>query len=372
MASRALSLALFALALPAAAQKPGSTPGQTAGLAAGPPFDVAARTPHQITAAIDTEPTRDILTLLAGGDEAPAALRRLKGSAAARAALRAEETNAEDFFGRLVTAATGTPDPLLAGYAAEAPIFRAILDAAERDGPSMVPLLATRVASLLPGEPAVTARLVVVPFLGAGGFQEITPARGEGTVYFVVDLPRLLRDAGGRLQPREALLRMLRESGSEAWQTLFSAYFRKPPAWPQEEGADFDALLAMTVSGGPPALFLIPDEFFPLDPFFSEPVSRAFDRWNKTAETLLKPETRETERRDLLKDAGQGDFWARYPAIVGAQFADLLLRQKGRTAYLAALAAGPRAVARLYVETVKGTKHPDLSKTVRKALEKGR
>ncbi len=364
MGSRALSLALFALAVSAAGQKPAFAPG--------PPFDVAAPTSHRITAAIDTEPARDILTLLAGGDEAPAALRRLKASAAARTALQAEETSAEDFFGRLVTAATGTPDALLAGYAAEAPVFKAILDAAERDGASMVPLLATRVASLLPETQAVTARLVVVPFLGAGGFHEITAARQEETVYFVVDLPRLLRDAGGRLQPREALLRMLRESGSEAWRRLFSASFRKPPAWPPEGGADFDALLAATVAGGPPALFLIPDEFFPLDPFFAEPVSRAFDRWNKTAETLLRPETKETERRDLLKDAERGDFWARYPAIVGAQFADLLLRQKGRAAYLAALAAGPRAVARLYVETVRKTKHPDLSKQVRKILEGGR
>jgi hypothetical protein len=360
---RALSLALLLLGLPAA--------GQTAGSAPGPPFDVAARTPHRITATIDTAPARDILILLAGGDGAPAALRRLKASAATRLALKAEETNAEDFFGRLVTAATGTPDALMAGYSGEAARFAAVLDEAERDGPSMAPLLAARVASLLPEEPAVTARLVIVPFLGAGGFREITLVREEETLYFVVDLPRLLRYAGGHLQPREALLRMLRESGSDAWRTLFSDHFRTPPGWPPEGGADFDALLATTVSEGPSALFLIPDEFFPLDPFFAEPVSRAFERWNKTAETLLKLETKEQERRDLLKTAEQGDFWARYPAIVGAQFADLLLRKKGRSAYLAALAAGPRAVARLYVATVKGTDHPDVSKQVRKLLEKG-
>ena len=360
---RKLPLAFLALALPAA--------GQTGGLAAGPPFDVAARTSHRITAAIDTAPARDILTLLTGGEGAAAALRRLKASVPARVALKAGDTNAEDFFGRLVTAATGTPDPLLAGYAAEAVLFRSVLETAERDGPSTVPLLAARVASLLPEEPAVTAHLVIVPFLGVGGFHEITPAREEGTLYFVVDLPRSLRDAGGRLQPREALLRILRESGSSAWRTLFSDTFRKPPAWPAEGGSDFEAFLSTTVFEGPSALFLIPDEFFPLDPFFAEPVSRAFERWNKTAETLLKRETKDTERRDLLREAAQGDFWAQYPAIVGAQFADLLLRQKGRAAYLAALAAGPRSVARLYVETVKGTKHPDVSKAVQKALEKG-
>jgi hypothetical protein len=354
---------VLALSAPAA--------GQAGGPAAGAPFDVAARTPHQITVAVDTEPALDILTLLAGGDGAPAALRRLRASASALAALKAERTNAEDFFGRLVTAATGTPDALLAGYGDKTPLFRAVLDAAERDGPSTASVLAARLSSLLPGDLSVTARLVLVPFLGGGGFREITLVREEMTLYFVIDLPRLLRDAGGRLQPREALLRMMRETGSDAWRALFSATFRKAPAWPAEGGADFDALLATTVAEGPPALFLIPDEFFPLDPFFAEPVSRAFARWNKAAETLLKPETKEAQRRDLLTDATRGDFWAQYPAIVGAQFADLLLRQKGRAAYLGALAAGPRAVARLYAETVKGTKRPDLGKPVKKALEKG-
>lgn len=358
---RVLLVASLALALPAA--------GQTAGPAAGPPFDLAARTPHHISALFDTEPALDILTLLAGGDEAPAALRRLKASATARVALKAEETNAEDFFGRLVTAAAGTPDPLLAGYGARTPLLRSVLETADRDGPAMTSVLAARVASLLPADPTVTARLIIVPFLGAGGFREVTAAREEATLYFVVDLPRLLRDAGGRPEPREALLRMLREAGSDAWRMLFSAYFRKSPAWPNEIEATFDALLARTVAEGPPALYLIPDEFFPFDPFFAEPVSRAFKRWNETAEALLKPETKEAVRRDLLTEAGRGDFWAQYPAIVGAQFADVLLRQKGRATYLSALAAGPRAVAHLYVETVTGTKRPDLSKAVRKALE---
>jgi hypothetical protein len=358
---RALSVALLVLAIPAAAQ--------TAFPAAGPPFDVTAPTPHHIAAVFDTEPARDILTLLAGGNEAPAALRRLKGSVTARVALKAEETNAEDFFGRLVTAAAGTPDPLLAGYAARAPLLLSVLDTVDGEGPGTTSILAARIASLLPPDPAVTARLVVVPFLGTGGFREVTTAGEEATLYVVVDLPRLLRDAGGRPQPREALFRMLREAGSEAWRMLFSAHFRKAPAWPDGSAADFDALLARTVAEGPPALFLIPDEFFPFDPFFAEPVTRAFKRWNETAEALLKPETKEAERRDLLRDAGRGDFWAQYPAIVGAQFADVLLRKKGRSAYLAALAAGPRAVARLYVETVKGTDRPDVSKQVRKLLE---
>lgn len=363
MASRLAALFLLALATARAAA------GQAPAPAAGPPFDTAARTPHRITVSIETEPARDILTLLSGGDGAPAALRRLKASAPARIALKAEGTNPDDFFGRLVTAATGTPDGLLSAYSAEAPNFRAILDATERDAPGAAPLLAARVASLLPEDPAVTARLVVVPFIGSGGFREITTVREEEGVFFVVDLPRLLGEARGRLQPREAFLRMLRETGSDAWRILFSTYFRKVPAWPPAGGADFGALLSRSVAEGPPALYLIPDEFFPLDPFFAEPVTRGFRRFNETAEKLLDPETKEVARRNLLREARKGDFWAQYPVVVGAQMAETTVRQKGRAAYVSALAAGPRAIARLYAETVAGTKKPAFTKAVKNALE---
>ncbi|HQR45804.1 MAG TPA: hypothetical protein PK598_07280 [Thermoanaerobaculia bacterium] len=366
MASRAAALLLLALAAAPAAT------GQVPSPAAGPPFDTAARTPHLVTVTIDTEPARDILTLLSGGDGAPAALRRLKASAPARAALRAEGTNAEDFFGRLVTAATGTPDAILAGFQADASLYRSVLDAAEQSAPTAAPLLAARVASLLPDDPAVTARLVVLPFLGSGGFREMTTVREGDALVFVVELPRLLGDASGRLQPREAFLKMLREAGSAAWRNLFASRVRKPPAWPPAGGADFLTLLSRSVEEGPAALFLIPDEFFPLDPFFAEPVQRAFLRWNQAADRLLDPKEKDASRRQLLEDASRGDFWAQYPNVVGAQMADLLLRKKGRAAYVKALAEGPRAVALLYAEAVKGTKRADFSKTVRKALEEKR
>ena len=356
-----LLLSLVALAaLPA--------PAETPRAGGGPPFDVEARTPHRITAEIDTQPARDVLTLITGSDGAAAALRRLKASTSARAALRAGETNAEDFWGRLVMAATGTPDTLFAGYRSEASVFRAILDQADHDAPAAIPILAARVASLLPDEPPLSAAIVVVPFIGIGGFREISSVREGGTLTLVVDLPRLAGNTGAS-QPREAFLKMLRGAGAESWRILFEAYVRKSPPWPPADAANLDALLAATAAEGPRALFEIPDEFFPLDPFFAEPVARAFLQWNAVAEKLLEPETNVVARRELLREAMHGDFWSQYPAVVGAQMAEVLIRQKGRAAYAAALAAGPRPLAQLYVETVKGTKRPDFSKRVRKAIE---
>ncbi len=354
------------LAVPGAARA--AAPGTK--LPPGPPFDPAAKTPHRISLAVDTAPARDILTLLAGGAGAPAALRRLRASASVRAACRSENLSTEDFFGRLVAAASGTPDPLLASYKGRGAYFASVLDEIDREGTALDATIAGRIAQLLPDSPAVETRLVVVPFLGVSGYGEVTPVREEGGLYFIAELPRLTGEVLAAPQPREALLKILRAVESEAWRALFNGTYRKPPVWPAAgDAADFDGYLALTVSEGPPTVFLFADEFFPLDPFLGEPIERAFRRWNRTAELLLDPATKERDRRELLLAATKGDFWSRTPAIVGAQMTDLLLRQAGREAFLRALAAGPRAVAVLYANTVKGSKRPDFSKVVRKALE---
>jgi hypothetical protein len=146
---------------------------------------------------------------------------------------------------------------------------------------------------------------------------------------------------------------------------------RKAPGWPPAgaQTLDFDALLARTVAEGPGTLFLVPDEFFPLSPFLEEPIARSFSRWNTAADLLLEGKLKEDKRQDLFQNAGKGDFWQRYPAIVGAQMTDGVLRLAGRERFLEAFAAGPRAVAALYVSATKGKGYPDFTKLVKRALE---
>jgi hypothetical protein len=48
---------------------------------------------------------------------------------------------------------------------------------------------------------------------------------------------------------------------------------------------------------------------------------------------------------------------------------ETLLRRAGSVRYLEALAAGPRAVASLYLEITKKTKEPALGRSARKVLE---
>lgn len=337
----------------------------------GPPFDLAAATPHEIVFAIDTRPARDVLGLLSGAPEPTAALRRLKASAHAADAIRAQNLSPDDYYGKLVSAIAGTPDPLFTSFTGRSPYFEALLDEMDGFGPAAAALEARRIASILPSATPVKTRVVLVPFFAISGFAEIVAVKAEGETILAADLPRLVGNVATAPPPREILLKLLRGVSAEAWRALFEAGVRKPPAWPPEndKALDFDTLLARTVAEGPATLFLVPDEFFPLSPFLEEPIARNFGRWNRAAELLLEGKLKEPQRQDMFQTAGKGDFWQRYPAIVGAQMTDGLLRLAGREKFLAALAAGPRAVASLYVSATKGKGFPELSKVVKKALE---
>ena len=337
----------------------------------GPPFDLGAKTPHEIFFTIDTQPARDVLRLLTGAPEPTAALRRLKASAHATDAIRAQNLSPDDYYGRLVSAVAGTPDPLFASFSSSGPYFAKLLDEMEGEGPALAAVEAKRVGSVLPTGSPVKARVVLVPFFAIAGFAEIAAVNGDGEIVLTADLPRLVEDVATAPPPREVLLKLLRGASAETWRALFNAHVRSLPAWSSGRGnaLDFDALLARTVAEGPPTLFLVPDEFFPLSPLLGEPIARDFRRWNRAAELLLAGKLEDTRRQEIFQDAGKGEFWQRYPAIVGAQMTDGLLRLVGRERFLAALAAGPRAVAALYVSATKGKGYPELSKPVRKALE---
>ncbi len=337
----------------------------------GPPFDLDAKTPHEIVFTIDTAPARDVLRLLTGAPSPTAALRRLKASVHATEAIRAQELSPDDYYGKLVASIAGSPDPLFTSFTGRSPYFSALLDEMDGAGAAATVLEARRVASLLPTATPVKARIVLVPFFAISGFAEISVVNGDGEMVLAADLPRLVGDVATAPPPAEILLKVLRSGSAEAWRALFDASVRRPPAWPAvgDKALDFDALLARTVAEGPGTLFLVPDDFFPLSPLLGEPIARDFGRWNKAAELLLDGKLKDAQRQDLFQNAGKGDFWQRYPAIVGAQMTDGLLRLVGREKFLEALAAGPRAVASLYVSATKGKGYPEFSKAVRKALE---
>ena len=350
----------FALLLAAAA--PAAAP-------AGPPIDVARPTVHDVSMSVDVAPARDVLVLLGGKDDAPAALRRLRASRPFGLALSRDGGNPEDLLGRLVSVAAGTPDPLLDGYVRRAATFAKVLDAIETEGTRGGLVAARRIAALLPPGPPVAARLVVVPVFGLAGFDDVVAEADGETLYLFADLPRLAPEGAADIVPHEVVLALLRAAGAEGWKRLFTP-LRVPPAWPTETGPDFDTLLGRTVADGIETLFLFPDEFFPLGEMFEEPIRRSFERWNGAVETLLDPKPKAEEKRDVfLSVTTRGDFWRRHSAVVGAAMAETVLKRAGTARFAEALAAGPRAVAALYVEVTRKTKAPALGKGARKALE---
>jgi hypothetical protein len=336
---------------------------------AGPPLDLSRPVVHDVTMSVDVGPARDILTLLAGKPDAPEALKRLRASRAFQQALARGGRNPDDVLGRLVSVAAGTPDPLLSGYSSRAATFTKILDSLETDGTPGAMIEARRIAALLPSSRPVTARLRVIPLFSLAGFDDILAESDGETTWLFADLPSLAPEGVADVVPREVVLSLLRAAAAEAWKRLF-APFRVPPAWPEEKDSDFDALLARTVAEGPATMFLFPDEFFPLGTMFEEPIRRSFDRWNAAAETLLDPKAKETVRRETLAAVTlKGDFWSRHSSVVGVKMTETLLRRAGTVKYLEALAAGPRAVATLYLDVTNKTKGPALGKSARKALE---
>ena len=355
MLSAALALVLAAVSAPLPA--------------AGPPFDLSRPVVHDVTMSVDVGPARDILTLLAGKPDAPEALKRLRASRVFHQALSRGGRNPDDVLGRLVSVAAGTPDPLLSGYSRRAATFTKILDALETDGTPAAMIEARRIAALLPSSTPVTARLRVVPLFSLAGFDDIVAESDGDTIWLFADLPRLAPEGLADVVPREVVLSLLRSAAAESWKRLF-APFRVPPAWPEERDTDFEALLARTVAEGPATMFLFPDEFYPLGTMFEEPIQRSFDRWNAAAEALLDPKAKETVRRETLAAVTlRGDFWSRHSSVVGVKMTETLLRRAGPVKYLDALAAGPRAVATLYLEVTNKTKEPALGKPARRALE---
>lgn len=334
-----------------------------------PPFGADLSSPHQAGAKVDTLPARGVLALLGGGAHPTATLRELKASPTLARVLALEGLAPDDFFGRLVANAAGTPDPLLSNWASGAGLWGSVLDSMDAEGLPAFAVESRRVLSLLPPEPRLSLRFTLVPFFSVSGFSEVATSAEGDDVTFVVDLPRIAGESLATASPRETTLRALRATGSAAWRTLFATRFSAGPAW-KENAPDHDALFVKTVLEGPPTLFLIPDEFYPLEVVFEEPISRALSRWSGIVEVLADPKRKEAERAEVLGRSLAGDFWNRPAAVVGAVMTDAILRRAGREAYLKALASGPRAVVALWLEVTRGTKLPQPTKGARKELEK--
>ena len=121
--------------------------------AGSPPFVPGDQPIHAISMTVDTAPGRDLLAVLAGGPDAPPALRRLRACRPVVRAIEAEGLSVDQFFGRAVAVAAGTPDRVFSSVQAAPGGMREILAAFDEDGPAAARTLGRRTALLLPATP---------------------------------------------------------------------------------------------------------------------------------------------------------------------------------------------------------------------------
>jgi hypothetical protein len=333
--------------------------------AGGPPFVPGDQPVHEISMTVDTAPGRDLLVVLAGGPDAPPALRRLRACRPVLRAIEAEGLSVDQFFGRAVAVAAGTPDRVFSPVKAAPGGVREVLAAFDEDGPAAARTLGRRTALLLPAAPIRKTRVTIVPFFGLSSFREMTAIRDADDLWVIADLS--LQGSEREAQPREEVLKIVRGAAAETWRLLFDGGSGRPGWDPPRD--PFVTLLRQTVLDGTAMLFLVPDEFFPLDLVLSDPIVKSFERWNGAVRALTDPKRPEQERKEILAQAARGDFWSRYPGVVGIAIVDGLLRRSGRDAFVSALGSGPLAVAELYARISKDGRLPSLGKEARRELD---
>ncbi len=333
--------------------------------AGGPPFVPGDQPVHEVSMTVDTAPGLDLIAVLAGGPDAPPALRRLRACRSILRAIEAEGLSVDQFFGRAVGVAAGTPDRIFSPVQAAPGGLRDLLAAFDEDGPAAARTLGRRTALLLPAGPFRKTRVTIVPFFGLSSYREVTAIRDADDLWMIADLSLLWNDH--EVQRRETVMKTIRGAAAEAWRSLFDGGSGRP-GWDSPRDP-FATLLRQTVLDGTTMLFLVPDEFFPLDLVLSDPIARSFERWNGAVRVLTDPKRPEQEWKEILAQATRGDFWSRYPGVVGIAMVDGLLRLTGRDAFLSALGSGPLAVADLYARISKDKRLLPLGKEARRELD---
>src|SRR5512140_1457889 len=187
--------------------------------AGGPPFAPGDQPVHEISMTVDTAPGRDLLVVLAGGPDAPPALRRLRASRPVLRVIEAAGLSVDQFFGRAVAVAAGTPDRVFSPIQAAPGGVRAILAAFDEDGPAAARTLGRRAALLVPAVPIRKIRVTIVPFFGLSSFREMTAFRDADDLWIIADLSLQWNERGAL--PRETVLKVVRGAAAEAWRSLF-------------------------------------------------------------------------------------------------------------------------------------------------------
>jgi hypothetical protein len=211
-------------------------------------------------------------------------------------------------------------------------------------------MAAERAAALLPADRPVSARLQVLLSFGLAGLADHLIVVGpDGNEAMIVDLSRALGESASETVDNQ-IERLARLVAGEAFRQAWYNYRRESPAWAHRDPSlgELAPLFQLVTEQGPPSLFHVDENFFPLSVWLKEPMKRSIADLNRTAERLVESEKDLEKRMELMAEIQRPEFAQRVAGPAGAFLCDGIIQNSGLDAFRAALAAGPKAFFTAY------------------------
>jgi hypothetical protein len=327
--------------------------GKSIPTASRAPYESAPSGAHSATIEVDAQAAREILAALGRSAYDPSDAGRLQALPAVRLAVR-DSGRPEESFERDLAAAFEEDSrpavfdlrPIKNDYAR----WQALLTEISARQGDLIRMASERARALLPGDGAVSTRLVVLFSFGLAGLADhIIVGTPDGREVMIVDLARALGETD-REPVAAQLERLARLIAGEAFRQIWSQYRAGSPKW---TGADpalgvVEPLLRVVAEAGPAAVFFVDENFFPLFVWLKEPMSRNMDELNRTADRLVAAEGDLDQRVQLAAEIKRPEFTRRLAGPAGAFITDGIFQVSGIEALRQALAGGPRAFVEAY------------------------
>jgi hypothetical protein len=346
---------LFFLAA-SAALRCGSSAPPSAGAAPAKyraPYEAPAAGRHSIEIRVDSRAAHDLFAFLTRPAFDAEEAKAIEALPAVRLSVQDSGRTLETFDHDLAAAfneqaRSGVFDlhPIRAGRAR----WEGLLAALPSREADLARMAAERAAALLPADHSVSARLQVLLSFGLAGLADHLVVVGpDGNEAMIVDLSRALGESASETVDNQ-IERLARLVAGEAFRQAWYNYRRESPAWAHRDPSlgELAPLFELVTEHGPPSLFHVDENFFPLSVWLKEPMKRSIADLNRTAERLVESEKDLEKRMALMTEIQRPEFAQRVAGPAGAFLCDGIIQNSGLDAFRGALAAGPKAFFTAY------------------------
>jgi hypothetical protein len=352
---------------------PAPVPGTTSGR---PPYDEPPAAAHEVSIRLDLRAAREILAALSAAKVDPTEIGRIEALPAVKAAIEDSGRGAEVFGHDLAASFEEEGRPTVFDFRqirTDRSKWQQLLSALSMAENEVTTKSARRAASLLPADHVVAVRLPIYFSFGLPGRAEYLsiPSSGEGGRALVVDLARVLADSASSSIPGQ-IDRLSRLIAGEAFRRGWETYRAVSPAWQRKDASlgPLEPLLRAVAEAGPPALYNVDENFFPLAVWLREPMRDSIDELNRIAERLVSSEADLDARVETATEVKRPDFGAKVAGPAGSFLADGTAQTLGVPALRTAMAGGPRTFFEAYdqAQQKRGKELIPLARAIRELL----